>query len=33
MAGQPGKLDDRVMRLSLANIAARLNGIGELLVA
>jgi len=33
MAGQPGKHDDRVMVLALANIAARQNGIGEPLVA
>jgi hypothetical protein len=33
MAGLPGKHDDRVMALSLANIAARQNGIGESLVA
>jgi len=33
MAGQPGKHDDWAMALSLANIAARQNGIGELLKA
>jgi hypothetical protein len=32
LVGQQGKHDDRVMALSLANIAARQAGIGEMLV-
>lgn len=31
MGGQPGKHDDRVMALSLANVAAGESGIGEIL--